>query len=103
MLIQNHPFMQKKGCEFMRLDTTQLPHQIVEKILLNVAARNSMTWKELLNTDYYDTDTFAEACVAVILVNKYLFATIDDDRFVNYPVLGFKHYDVIDEYYKAIR
>ena len=95
--------MRKNGCDFLRLDTCQLPHQIIEKILINVAAKNGVSWKELIGVDYYNTELVAEACVAAILIEKYISPAFDDERRSNYALSGFRYYDIVEDYFKAIK
>lgn len=71
-LISEHPFMVYNGADFMQLEFCTKPYQVIERVLTNVAAKNGITWKDLLQTGTSDEELFIELCVAVILIDRYL-------------------------------
>lgn len=100
--ITEHPFMQEDGCKFMQLERCKKPYQLIEKILINVAAKNSITWKELLNAEWTDFELHPELCVAVILLNKYLYVLFNMSEADRYSLIGYKYARMIDEFNKNL-
>lgn len=94
--------MQPNGCDFMQLDRVRKPYEIIERILVNVGAKNGLTWKQLLDTNYTQTELFAELCVAVILIDKYLSELFFMDENDRYSLIGYEYAQILDEYNKFI-
>jgi len=102
LLIQEHEFMQQYGCDFMQLYRVKKPYEIIERVLTNVAAKNGMTWKQLLQIKYTETELFAELCVAVIIIDRYLYELFRMEENVRYSLIGYEYAQIIDEYNKFV-
>jgi len=102
LLIQDHDFMQKGGCDFMQLQNCKKPYEVLERILLNVSAKNCISWVELLHTKQTETERFAELCVAIILIDKYLKEVFEMNEEDRNTLIGFQYSQIIDEYYGSI-
>lgn len=102
LLIRENDLMQPNGCDFMQLYRVKKPYEIIERILINVAAKNGMTWKQLLETKYSQTELFAELCTAVILIDKYLYDVFSMDEKDRYSLVGYEYAQIIDEYKKFV-
>jgi len=100
--IQQHEFMQPKGVKFMELERCKKPYEIIEKILLNVAAKSGITWLKLLKTEYNETERFAELCVAVILIDKYLYDIMDMSQSYRLGLVGYQFSYILEEYYENV-
>lgn len=100
--IQEHEFMQPKGVNFMQLERCKKPYEIIEVILLNVAAKNGIKWLELLKTDYNQADMFAELCVAVILIDRYLYEIFDISQTARLGLVGYQFTYILEQYYENV-
>ena len=100
--IQEHDYMQPKGVNFMQLERCKKPYEIIENILLNVAAKNGIKWLELLHTDYNQTELFAELCVAVILIDTYLYDIFDMSQSARLELVGYQFSYILDQYYENV-
>lgn len=100
--IQQHEYMQPKGVKFMQLERCKKPYEIIEIILLNVAAKNGIKWKDLLQTDYNQTDMFAELCVAVILIDRYLDDIFDMNQGSRLTLVGYQFSYILDQYHDNV-
>jgi len=59
-------------CDYLCLEDSELPYQIFEKIFLNVAAKCSTNWRQLLHAEESQSTLFVNKVTAVLLVEKYL-------------------------------
>jgi hypothetical protein len=100
--IIEHPFLQEGGCDFMQLGMCKKPYQIIEKILLNVSAKNSIKWAQLIKTEPTDYDLYPELCVAVILMDKYLYDLFNMSEADRYTLIGYKFARMIDEFKETL-
>lgn len=71
-IVKTHDYLKNGGCDFMKLDNCRYSHQLIEKILVNIAAKNCVNWKYLTNIHAHNDEIFVELCVAIILINKYM-------------------------------
>ena len=71
-IIKTHEYLKIGGCDFMKLDKCRYSYQLIEKILVNIAAKNRLNWKDLTNIYAHNDEIFVELCVAIILINKYM-------------------------------
>lgn len=102
LLIREHPFLKKDGIHFLQLERCKKPYEVIEKILLNVAAKNGITWLNLLKTKPTEIEQFSELCVAIILIDRYLdqiFNIKEDERL---DLVGYQFADILDAYYENI-
>lgn len=102
LMIQEHDYMQSNGCDFMQLYRVKKPYEIIERVLLNLAAKNGLTWKQLLETKYSQTELFVELCVAVIIIDRYLYEVFRLEENIRYSLIGYEYAQIIDEYTKFI-
>lgn len=95
--LKKHPFLQNGGCDFMRLNECQNSYEVIEKILLNVAARNRISWNVLLRKLVFE-DGFTELCCAMILINKYLKEIFNIEKGETLCQTGYDFSKLIEEY-----
>lgn len=86
----------------LRLEECTEAYQIIERVLVNVAAKKGRTWKDIYFARRLNTELFSELCVALILIDAGLrihlkFETEEVDE-----VLGAKHSQIIRNYYQLM-
>jgi len=102
LLIQEHSFLQKDGINFLRLDRCKKPYEIIEIILLNVASKSGITWLNLLKTKPTEIEQYAELCVAIILIDRYLAEFFNIKEEERLDLVGYQFADILDAYYKNV-
>lgn len=97
MKLKQHPFLQKGGCDFMKLDECKYTHEVIERILLNVSAKNNTNWNVLLRTLMFE-DLFTELCCAMILINTHLRQIFNIEKGETLCHTGYDFGALIEEY-----
>jgi hypothetical protein len=71
--IKSSPWIQDdfKGYE-IGLHQADNPYKIFEAVFVNVSATLYKPWKEIYNAKEYKTESFAQLCVASVLIDKWL-------------------------------
>lgn len=95
--LKNHPYLQEGGCDFMLLGKCKNTYEVIERILLNIAAKNSISWSKLLRTLNFE-DGFVELCCAMILINKYLRQIFNIEKGETLCQTGYDFSQLIEEY-----
>ena len=72
LLIQNSDWFKPYALAFLQLDECRKPHEILERIWINVAAKCGRSWKDIYKGKEENCDLFAELCVALILIQRAL-------------------------------
>ena len=72
LLIQNSDWFKPYALVFLQLDECRKPHEILERIWINVAAKCGRSWKDIYKAKEENCDLFAELCVALILIQRAL-------------------------------
>jgi hypothetical protein len=101
LLISQHPFLDQ--VDFCDPDAVTEIYEVFEYVFLNVAARNSITWKTLLYSNTNEPRMFAEFCVALILIDRFLnyrFGLLRADR---YKLIGDQHTWILEDYYHNLQ
>jgi hypothetical protein len=82
--------------EFLRLDECRKPHEILERIWLNVASKCGRSWKDIYHAKEVNCEVFAELCISLILIQRALKEHLnfkDDDV---EELLGVKFSAIVD-------
>jgi hypothetical protein len=95
--IANHAFMQINGVDFMRLWEVREVHKIYEIVLISVAIKEKVHWKQIYDFDK-DGKYFGCLCVALLVIHdalKYWFPSQNDCK----SVLQEREYAVVKSYH----
>jgi hypothetical protein len=96
--LKAHPLLLEGGHAYMHLESCRYTHELIEKVLINVAAKNALRWSVLLKTLYHDENQFIELCVAMILINKYSRLIFNIEKGENLCFTGYEFGQVIEDY-----
>jgi|JI6StandDraft_1071083.scaffolds.fasta_scaffold384565_2 hypothetical protein len=99
--LKAHPLLLEENHAFMQLHSCKYTHELIERVLINVAAKNNLKWIMLLKTLSYDEEQFVELCVAMILINKYLKLIFNIEKGEKLCLTGYEFGQVIEEYYRT--
>lgn len=101
--IKQHDYMQKDGCAHLNLHTCKRPYEVLERILVQLAAKNSVRWQDLLKARPNETNLYIELCVAIILIDRYLMDLFDMSERNRILLIGFEFTQIIDAYYAFLQ
>ena len=101
--IKKHDYMQKDGCAHLNLHTCKRPYEVLERILVQLAAKNSIRWQDLLKTRPNETSQYVELCVAVILIDRFLRDLFDMSERNRILLIGFEFTQIVDAYYAFLQ
>ena len=102
LLIESSKWLQPQACQDLKMYDCTEPYEVFEKILLNVSASNSITWKVLYNSTSQQPEIFAELCAAVVLIDRYLVEIFKMSRIDREVLLGVKFTEILDFYYHSV-
>ena len=91
--------MYRENIAFMNLKECKYPYQIFEIILLNVAAKENKTWKELYKANENTPFLLTSLMVALILIRQNLKGIFSLNEKEVSQLLGIEHYSLIAEFY----
>ena len=82
--------------DFLNLHECRKPHEIIERIFLNVSARINKPWKEVYHASVNNPDVFSELCVALILVQRALKDHLKMSENETTSILGGKFSNILE-------
>lgn len=101
--IQANPWMEHNALNALKLFECTKPHQLIERVLINVAARVGKGWKEIYNAPPTKHDLFCELCVAAILIDRGLKEHLhlhEEDVLV---IMRARLSQIVETYYQNLR
>lgn len=101
-MVRQSPWLAPYALDCLRLHECKMPHQIYERVLLNVAAKRGRTWKDIYYATRYNTELFSELCVALILIDAGLRKYLKFEPEEVEEILGAKHSQIIKNYYQLM-
>lgn len=100
LLIESSEWMKSHSCHHLNIYDCTEPYQVFERIMLGVSASQSITWKTMYKSKQSQPEIFANLCVSIILIDKYLqeiFKMKKEDREI---LLGANFTQILDFYYR---
>ena len=102
LLIQNHELMKLDACAFLNMEECKYTYNVFEKILVHMAERNKVKWQELWNAKPSNPELYAELCVAVLLIDRYLNDLFDYSERYRNMLIGYRFVPMLEDYYQVI-
>lgn len=100
--VRQSPWLDPYALDCLRLNECTEAHEIIERVLVNVAANKSRTWKDIYFARRLNTELFSELCVALILIDASLRKHLKYDVEEVDEILGAKHSQIIKNYYNIM-
>lgn len=102
LLIQNSEWFKPYALEFLRLHECRKPHEILERIWLNVAAKCGRSWKDIYNAKQTNCEVFAELCVSLILIERALKEHLKMNDAEVEELLGYKFCQILHKCFNKL-
>jgi len=96
--LKANPLLLDGGHAYMQLEYCKNTYELIERVVLNVAAKNGLRWNILLKTLSHDENQFIELCVAMILINRYARTLFYIENGENLCFTGYEFGKVIEYY-----
>jgi hypothetical protein len=100
--VRNSPWLDPYALDCLRLNECTEAYQIIERVLVNVAAKKGRTWKDIYFARRLNIELFSELCVALILIDAGLRTHLKFEAEEVDEVLGAKHSQIIRNYYQLM-
>lgn len=102
LLVESSEWLKPHSCHHLKLYDCTEPYQIFERILINVASSNSITWKQLYKATINEPEIFAELCASIVLIDRYLLEIFKMNRADREVLLGVKFTEILDHYHHGV-
>jgi hypothetical protein len=100
--VRQSPWLDPYALDCLRLHECTYPYEVIERVLLNVAAKKGRSWKDIYFAKRFNTELFSELCVALILIDAGLRIHLKFGAEEVSEVLGAKHSQIIKNYYQLM-
>ena len=94
-LVSKHDWQQ--GVDHLNLDDCQHPHEIFERVFVNLGAKNGCRWINIFNADMSSV-YFPDKIIGFLIVEKYLKKLFCNNDVEIEELIGYKMKNVIDFY-----
>lgn len=103
MLIENSEWLEPLGDTSLALDECVRVHEVIERVFVNISARNSKLWKDVyFARETQDQDCYALLIISLLLIDRTLQSNFDYDDESIEKLLGNNLYNELTKYKNSL-
>jgi hypothetical protein len=97
-LVEENHWLTQEGRNYLRLRDCKTPHELFERVFLNVSASAGKDWRDLYGTNPRNRGNMSLLIVCLNLIDEHLYSVFGMTERQRASLLGRKHYDILAKY-----